>query len=104
MTTPKQTVPNPCSVCGGPIFGSVIGTGDGSMRDGGSFAHPECYWKEQACELVAERAALLATRDRYEAALRQIANAEFPYHPDSVPWQAKVAREALAAAQEGDNG
>jgi hypothetical protein len=38
---------------------------------------------------------------RYEAALREIANAEFPYHPDSVPWQAKLAREALAAAQEG---
>jgi hypothetical protein len=37
---------------------------------------------------------------RYEAALREIANAEFPYHPDSVPWQAKLAREALAAAQE----
>lgn len=44
----KTSVPNPCSECGLPIFGSTIGTGDGSMKDGGSFAHPECYWRMQA--------------------------------------------------------
>lgn len=45
---PKPSVPNPCSVCGCPIFGSFIGTGDGTMKDGGSFAHPECYWRDAA--------------------------------------------------------
>lgn len=45
---PPKAVPNPCSVCDFPIFGSTIGTGDGSMKDGGSFAHPECYWEQRA--------------------------------------------------------
>lgn len=45
---PKPSVPNPCSVCGFPIFGSTVGTGDGSMKDGGSFAHPECYWRDRS--------------------------------------------------------
>lgn len=58
---PKRSVPNPCSVCGVPIFGSFIGTGDGSMRDGGSFAHPECYWRKRASELEKELTALAST-------------------------------------------
>ncbi len=45
---PQPSVPNPCSVCNFPIFGSHIGTGDGSMKNGGSFAHPECYWRRRA--------------------------------------------------------
>lgn len=37
-------VPNPCSICGNAITaGAFVGTGDGTMRDGGSFAHLECY-------------------------------------------------------------
>lgn len=47
----KLLTPNPCSVCGGPITGwdgTFIGTGDGSMRDGGSFAHYGCYWRDEA--------------------------------------------------------
>lgn len=48
MAKPKPSVPNPCSVCGFPIYGSTIGTGDGSMKNGGSFAHPECYWRGEA--------------------------------------------------------
>lgn len=43
-----RSVPNPCSICGVPIFGSFIGTGDGTMRAGGSFAHLECYWRRRA--------------------------------------------------------
>ena len=50
----KPSVPNPCSVCNFPIFGSTIGTGDGTMKDGGSFAHPECYWRDRAEKLEAE--------------------------------------------------
>lgn len=45
---PKPTASNPCSVCGWPIFGSMVGTGDGTMKNGGSFAHPECYWRDAA--------------------------------------------------------
>ena len=37
------TLSNPCSICGEKIVGSYVGTGDGTMRNGGSFAHPECY-------------------------------------------------------------
>lgn len=47
----KLLVPNPCTICGGPITnrdGSFVGTGDGSMRDGGSFAHYACYWRHQS--------------------------------------------------------
>jgi hypothetical protein len=44
----RPSVPNPCSICGVPIVGSFIGTGDGTMKDGGSFAHPECYWQRMA--------------------------------------------------------
>ena len=47
-TMTKPAVPNPCSVCGFPIYGSTVGTGDGSMRNGSSFAHPECYWRDEA--------------------------------------------------------
>lgn len=49
-----RTVPNPCSVCNGPIFGSCIGTGDGSMLDDGSFAHAECYYRAQRDRLADE--------------------------------------------------
>lgn len=59
----KPSVPNPCSICRQPIFGSFIGTGDGSMKDGGSFAHPECYWRKRAgdlLEIVKEGASLCA--------------------------------------------
>lgn len=52
------TVPNPCSVCGFPIFGSTIGTGDGTMKDGGSFAHPECYFEERCGQLERSNVAL----------------------------------------------
>lgn len=48
----KPSVPNPCSICGTPIYGSFVGTGDGTMKDGGSFAHPDCYWKEMAQSLA----------------------------------------------------
>lgn len=45
----KLLVPNPCTVCGGPITsGKFIGAGDGSMEDGGNFAHAECYYRQQA--------------------------------------------------------
>lgn len=44
----KPLTQNPCSICHTPILGGAfIGTGDGSMKDGGSFAHAECYRKEQ---------------------------------------------------------
>jgi hypothetical protein len=61
---------------------------------------PAAEARRQAEVLVA---ALLATRDRYEAALREISNGGF-YYGDDVPWPQRVAREALAAAQEGTNG
>lgn len=50
---PKSSVPNPCSVCGLHIYGSLVGTGDGTMKNGGSFAHPECYWRDIAKTLEA---------------------------------------------------
>lgn len=63
----KLLVPNPCSICGGPIkvlhFG-CIGTGDGSMENGGSFAHGECYHRQRA-DLAEARIADL--RDKWEA-------------------------------------
>ncbi len=35
---------NPCSICGLPIMGGAfVGTGDGTMRNGGSFAHIDCW-------------------------------------------------------------
>ncbi len=37
-------VQNPCSICNKPIItGTFVGTGDGNMTNGGSFAHIECY-------------------------------------------------------------
>jgi hypothetical protein len=53
-----------------------------------------CALVESQHELAGEVAALLATRDRYEAALREIAALPMRY-------PAFIAREALAAAQEG---
>jgi hypothetical protein len=51
---------------------------------------------------TAEGAALLATRDRYEAALREIASADIVecITSDLI----RVAEEALAAAPEDTNG
>jgi hypothetical protein len=61
--------------------------------------------------LEAERAALLATRDRYEAALREIAGRGCPLyyegcavHGASNLCESCLAREALAAAPEDTNG
>jgi hypothetical protein len=45
LKSTKPTVPNPCVYCKTPIFGSYVGAGDGTMRDGGKFAHPECYYR-----------------------------------------------------------
>jgi hypothetical protein len=46
--TDGRVVPNSCSICGKPILGgSFVGTGDGSMRNGGSFAHYDCYMKDR---------------------------------------------------------
>ena len=33
-----------CAVCTQPLGDVRVGAGDGSMKDGGKFAHPEC-WK-----------------------------------------------------------
>ena len=63
MDTPS--VPNPCSVCGAPIFGSFMGTGDGTMKNGGSFAHPECYWRNLAENIAIERDAYKRDAERY---------------------------------------
>jgi hypothetical protein len=51
-------------------------------------------------------AALLATRDRYEAALRRIAEYDVDYYDPGAPWieMQKWAEEALAAAPEDTNG
>jgi hypothetical protein len=48
-------------------------------------------------------AALLATRDRYEAALREIAEMKATKYPE-VNLLQHIAREALAAAPEDTNG
>lgn len=50
-------LPNPCSICGKPIYkhgGAFIGTGDGSMREGGSFAHAGCYHMSEVKEAQVE--------------------------------------------------
>ena len=59
--TPREGpyVPNPCSVCDLPIYGSFIGTGDGTMKNGGIFAHPECYWRDRAHRVEADLYPLL---------------------------------------------
>lgn len=37
-----------CHFCGYGVTGSMVACGDGSMKDGGRFAHPECYWRNRA--------------------------------------------------------
>lgn len=55
---------NPCSVCGLPIIGgSFVGTGDGTMKDGGSFAHNDCYHRARADALAAQVETLTRERD-----------------------------------------
>jgi hypothetical protein len=67
--------------------------------------------RARLADTEAERAALLATRDRYEAALRRLVKAvedqcDAEQQPVPVSMAVEkavlVAREALAAAQEGD--
>ena len=43
---------NPCSVCGLAILSgdSFIGTGNGKMENGGSFAHDVCYYRQQTAD------------------------------------------------------
>ena len=66
---PDPSVPNPCTICGFMIYGSYIGDGDGSMRDGGRFAHPECYrereLKSRLSRLLKEGGELVAEGERY---------------------------------------
>jgi hypothetical protein len=58
-----------CSICSFGIDGSMIGTGDGTMKNGGSFAHPDCYWRQRAEELEARNSALIeAVRDLHQRA------------------------------------
>jgi Pyruvate/2-oxoacid:ferredoxin oxidoreductase delta subunit len=63
---------------------------------------PDCT--DYVPHLDADRAALLATRDRYEAALREIASYHLAPDYDCTGCRVcvTVAREALAAAQGGD--
>lgn len=50
---PEPSVSNPCTICGTPIYGSYVGDGDGSMKDGGRFAHPYCFReRELKAEIV----------------------------------------------------
>lgn len=93
----KPSVPNPCSVCGGPIFGgSIRGTGDGSMRNGGSFAHEDCYWRREAAGAI-ERLATMA-RDLAEVRdQRTAAMANWRAQRDEIArLSAKLADEGVA--------
>lgn len=64
LATASLIMPNPCSLCGLPISGgSFVGTGDGTLRDGGSFAHAWCY---RAAEQIK---ALTVRAEQAEAAL-----------------------------------
>jgi hypothetical protein len=89
--------------------------GRGEIEDlGGGIPCPQCrpvFTAAFVALIEAERAALLAQRDRYEAALREIAKGDC--HLNGITgckgWPLPrerwcglcVAREALAAAQEG---
>jgi len=65
--SPTPSVPNPCSICGVPIYGSFIGTGDGSLQAGGSFAHPECYYRARISALEASNRRLALDLNAAEA-------------------------------------
>ena len=45
MKTMKHVVPDTCSICGRSLKGVIVtvGTGNGSLKHGGSFAHGLCY-------------------------------------------------------------
>lgn len=94
----KPSVPNPCSVCGIPIFGSFIGTGDGTMKNGGSFAHSDCYYRDYSKRLEAA----LQEKEREAERLKDAV-------PLGVNWKQSMAdmaseladlRFRLASAQE----
>lgn len=99
----RRSVPNPCSFCQQPITyrdGHFVGTGDGSMTDGGSFAHWGCYQANRANEAEAEIKRLRTIDDeKVERAMTAFTHSLY-----GLSLIRRTMRAALTAALAGSGG